>query len=215
MPAPARARLFIPKDQDIRQALKQRLEGEFPEGLVVEELAMKHGDYRVDVAVVGDRLHGYEIKSDADTLKRLPDQAKQFSLVFHRLTLVVGPEHLAGALGIVPKWWGVVLAVRDGFGGVGLQAIREATENPKPNYRWVARLLWRDELCAILKAHGHGAGLRKLKYWQVANRCLEVFTPEELTALVTAQLRVRKGAEPEAPDEPDEDYEPTDYSTWD
>jgi hypothetical protein len=210
-------KIFIPKDQDIRQALRRRLQAEFPAALVLDELAMKHGDFRVDLAVIAECLHGYEIKSDADTLKRLPDQAKQFSLVFHRMTLVVGPVHLAEALAIVPKWWGVTLAVRDGLGGADITAIRESGENPKPNYRWVARLLWRDELSALLRERGEAKGLKQLKYWQVANRCLEVFTPEELTAGVTRLLRVRKGTVAELP-EPVEyayDYEETDASTWD
>jgi hypothetical protein len=207
-------RLFIPKDQDIRQALRRRLQAEFPAALVLDELAMKHGDFRVDLAVIAECLHGYEIKSDADTLKRLPDQAKQFSLVFHRMTLVVGPVHLAEALMIVPKWWGVTLAVRDGLGGADLTAIRESGENPKPNYRWVVRLLWRDELTAMLKAHGV-RGYSKLKYWQVANRCLEVFTPEELTEGVTRLLRVRKGTGVEPPEPVEYEYEETDASTWD
>jgi hypothetical protein len=205
-------RIFIPKDQDIRRALRRQLEAWHPDALVLDELAMKHGDSRVDLVVIGDRLEGYEIKSDADTLKRLPDQAKQFSLVFHRMTLVVGPRHLGDALSIVPKWWGVTLAVRDGLGGADLTPIRESTENPKPNYRWVARLLWRDELCGLLKARGEGKGLKQLKYWQVANKCLEVFTPEELTEAVTRLLRLRKGA---AVEPPEAAYEENDASTWD
>lgn len=211
------AKIFVPKDQDIRRALRLRLELSFPEALVLDELAIKHGDYRVDVAVVGDMLHGYEIKSDADTLKRLPDQAKQFSLVFHRMNLVVGPEYLADALSIVPKWWGVTLAVRDAFGGVTLDEVRAPGDNPKMNYRWVVRLLWRDELTGLLRSRGDRAmALKKLKYWQVANRCLEVFTPEELTAAVTHHLRLRKGAPEPADDEVDGDaYEETDHSTWD
>jgi hypothetical protein len=83
------------------------------------------------------------------------------------------------------------------------------------NYRWVVRLLWRDELVGMLRSRGDKAtALKKLKYWQVANRCLEIFTPEELTAAVTSQLRLRKGPAPEAV----EDlyvYEVTDNSVWD
>jgi hypothetical protein len=207
--------LFVPRDHDIRQVLRTRLQLHFPTALVLDELAIKHGDFRVDMAVVGDLLQGYEIKSDADTLKRLPDQAKQFSLVFHRMSLVVGPEYLADALSVVPKWWGVTLAVRDGFGGVTLDEVREPGENPKQNYRWVVRLLWRDELAALLRERGEAKGLKQLKYWQVANRCLEVFTPEELTAAVTSQLRARKGPAAEVDEASYVVYEDNDYSTWD
>jgi hypothetical protein len=65
----------------------------------------------------------------------------------------------------------------------------------------------------MLRSRGDKAtALKKLKYWQVANRCLEIFTPEELTAAVTSQLRLRKGPAPEADAAA---YEENDYSTWD
>lgn len=203
----------------IRAALKDwlaRTEG--PEASVVDELAIKHGKYRVDVCSLTHHLHGYEIKSDQDTLRRLPAQAKQFSLAFHRMTLVIGPGLLGAALAEVPAWWGILLVTQNEAGETCFSALREAQENPKPNYRWVVRLLWRDELTACLKAKGI-RGYSKLKYWQVANRMLEVFTPEELTALVTQALRERKGLPlpPCREDEPaeDEPWEMTDNSYWD
>jgi len=166
-----------------------------PETAVVDELCIKHGKFRVDLAVVGDRLEGFEIKSDPDSLRRLPDQAKHFSLVFHRMTLVVGPGHLAQALPLIPKWWGIVLATQTAD-GADISPLRPALANPKPNYRWIVRLLWRAELSDVLKSHGHGRGASKLRYYAVANRLLEVFTPEELTALVCRKLREREAWAP-------------------
>lgn len=166
-----------------------------PETAVVDELCIKHGKFRVDLAVVGDRLEGYEIKSDPDSLRRLPDQAKHFSLVFHRMTLVVGPGHLSQALPLIPKWWGIMLATQTAH-GAEISQLRPALENPKPNYRWIVRLLWRKELSELLKAHGHGRGAYKLKYYAVANRMLEVFTPEAMTAMVCEKLREREAWAP-------------------
>lgn len=189
----ASPRLRAPRERTIRAALRNWLAERHPASAsVVDELAIKHGKFRVDVAVIADRLHGYEIKSDQDTLKRLPAQAKHFSLVFHRMTLVIGPELLASALSVVPRWWGIVLVTEGEDGEARFAELRAAEENPKPNYRWVVRLLWRDELTASLKAHGV-RGYSKLKYWEVANRMLETFSPEKLTAVVTETLRLRKG----------------------
>lgn len=50
------------------------------ERLVVEELGLFHGASRVDLAVVGRSLHGYEIKSDRDSLDRLEQQAADYRL---------------------------------------------------------------------------------------------------------------------------------------
>lgn len=188
----ASVRRTAPREVAIRQALHTHLRATLgAEATLIDELGVKHGEYRVDVAALADRLYGYEIKSDVDTLKRLPEQAKQFSLVFQRMHLVVGTEHLGEALLIIPKWWGILLATLDDAGGCAIAELRPALENPRPNYRWVVRLLWRDELRDLLKAAGQARGLSKLKYWQVANRMLEVFTPEELTAQVCRQLAER------------------------
>jgi hypothetical protein len=216
---PTVPRLRAPREPEIRAALKGWLQTALGgEAAIIDELAIKHGKYRVDVCALTDRLHGYEIKSDQDTLKRLPAQAKHFSLVFHRMTLVIGPGLLASALAIVPPWWGLMLVTQDETGEARFSILREPEENPKPNYRWVVRLLWRDELTACLKARGV-RGYSKLKYWEVANAMLATFTPDELTAHVTQVLRERKGepVEPfEAHDMHDEDgWIATDNSYWD
>ena len=48
--------------------------GENPNSRVVDELELLRGVVRVDVAVISDTLHGYEIKSASDNLIRLPNQ---------------------------------------------------------------------------------------------------------------------------------------------
>lgn len=197
---PTDNRLQAPRERLIRAALRGHLRDRFGyDAVIVDELAIKHGKFRVDLGVIKDKLHGYEIKSDQDTLMRLPAQAKHFSLVFHRMTLVVGPELLASALSIVPRWWGIMLVTKDEDGLAAFTELREAEENPKPNYRWVVRLLWRDELTTLLRDAGV-RGYSKLKYWEVANMMLKSFTPAELTAQVTGVLHRRKGGY-EVPDE--------------
>ena len=47
--APMASKIFIPRDSDIRLALRRRLEALHPDALVLDELAMKHGDFRVDL----------------------------------------------------------------------------------------------------------------------------------------------------------------------
>lgn len=215
-------KLRAPREPEIRAGLKGWIaETLGPQAAIIDELAIKHGKYRVDLCAITDRLHGYEIKSDQDTLKRLPAQSKHFSLVFHRMTLVIGPGLLGPAIAEVPAWWGIVLVTQDRDGGATFTVLREAQENPKPNYRWVVRLLWRDELTTCLKDQGV-RGYSKLKYWQVANLMLDSFTPEELTDRVTRGLRERKGQlPPPGEEEDDTDVEDADepvgydrHDTW-
>jgi hypothetical protein len=48
---------------------------------MLDEFGLEHGEVRVDVAVINGELHGYEIKSERDTLERLPRQVKAYSAV--------------------------------------------------------------------------------------------------------------------------------------
>ncbi len=63
------------RDRDVRQALRRKVLRDHigdSSTLVLDELGLRHGTCRVDIAVVNSLLHGYEIKSDADNLARLP-----------------------------------------------------------------------------------------------------------------------------------------------
>ena len=62
------------RDEDIRSVLRARLALEYgtdPSALVLDEFGLACSSARVDLAVVNGCLHGYEIKSDVDSLARL------------------------------------------------------------------------------------------------------------------------------------------------
>src|SRR5437899_2698377 len=77
-----------------------------PDTLVLNELGLRHGKCRADIAVVNGRLIGYEIKSDEDSLKRLEEQVQIYSAVFDRASVITGTKHLDAVLSQLPKWWG-------------------------------------------------------------------------------------------------------------
>ena len=68
------------------------------------------------MAAVNGVMHGFEIKSDIDSLARLPHQTELYSSVFDKITLVVGATHLYHAFNIIPDWWGVLVARIDKTG---------------------------------------------------------------------------------------------------
>ena len=80
----------------IRDSLKEVLGTVFSSGpKVIDEFGVMHGGARIDVAVVSDSfLYGYEIKSDYDTLCRLPNQVREYSPVFDEVSLIVGKNIL-------------------------------------------------------------------------------------------------------------------------
>ncbi len=77
------------RDQDIRDSLRQELVaayGSDSSTLIVEELGICCGMARVDVAVVNGELKGFEIKSEKDTLGRLPAQSGMYGKVFDTMS---------------------------------------------------------------------------------------------------------------------------------
>lgn len=179
-------------DFTIRRALLTRLANAATsrDAIIVEELGLCQNSVRVDVALVGDELHGFEIKSARDTLRRLPRQAGYFNRALERVTLVTCREHRAGIDEIAPPWWGIWEADGDGR-GVELKVVREGEPNPAIDPYALAQFLWSAEALEVLRARGLERGVlskpRKARWRRLAD---EVAT-EELRALVRARLRER------------------------
>src|SRR5690606_35081277 len=138
-----------------------------PRVLVVEELGLQHGMCRVDIAVVNGFLHGYEIKSDADTLVRLPQQVAAYSKALDRATLVVGERHVAAARTILPNWWGLKVITSGKRGALKIETERPVTNNPAVSGFYAAHLLWKDEILCVLNEYGITTGTSKLNRIQL------------------------------------------------
>jgi hypothetical protein len=121
-----------------------------PDTLLVEELGLLHGTCRADIAIVNGTMHGYELKSDRDTLRRLPEQIVAYAAVFDLVTLVVGERHLLDATEVIPDWWGIRIA-RLGSKGILFRDLKLPMENPCPDAMSVVMLLWREEALGLLR----------------------------------------------------------------
>lgn len=166
---------------------------------IIEELGVQHGTTRVDIAVVNGIMHGYEIKSDKDTLERLPEQIEEFSAVFDKITLVVGKQHLYEAIYMIPEWWGVVMAKVNSNNTVIFTTIREEEINQNQQSISIAKLLWKVEALKILEENGQAAGFysktRRTIYEKLANT-LDIQT---LNNKVREALFFRANWRPDAP----------------
>jgi hypothetical protein len=184
-------------DRDIRAVLKEELLRQYAndeDTLVLDEVGLRHGTARIDLLVVNDRLHGYEIKSDRDSLKRLPDQIRVYSSVMDRMTLVVGYRHAYDALRMVPEWWGVRLAEKKKrSGAIVLSDARSPCDNPGVDLNSVVALLWRDEALNILEEMEAAKGVRSKTRTDIYRRLVEVSKPEYLRAKIRQQLKSREG----------------------
>ncbi|MFC1949795.1 sce7726 family protein [Chloroflexota bacterium] len=141
------------KDRDIRLALIARLRELYandPHTIILQEFGLFEHRVRIDLAIVNGSMFGFEIKSDADTLERLPYQQEIYSKIFDRVTIVVGESQLSKIETIVPKWWGIWVAWNDAH-KVGLRIAREPSDNRNVDSRALVRCLWKQEALEIIK----------------------------------------------------------------
>jgi hypothetical protein len=125
-----------------------------PDTIVLDELGVDHGACRVDIAVINGHIRGLEIKADADVLDRLPGQVAAYGAVVDRATLLASPRHIARALPLLPEWWGVMSAEQRSSGVIAFRIVRREHANRSVDPLTLARLLWRPEAAAILRALG-------------------------------------------------------------
>jgi hypothetical protein len=178
-------------DPEIREILLPHLTG----GCVVDELPLGNTVgcmTRADlVHITPNLMHGYELKGDGDTLKRVPLQLSCYGAVFDRVTFVVTSKHFARILlpkyGL-PHWVGLAIACAD-----EINFVLPAKPVPTLNRKQLGVLLWREELASFLKSHGVKVTARTY-----VHECRDLLSSEniqldDLRAYVRERLTIRMG----------------------
>jgi hypothetical protein len=142
------------RDKDIRRFLLPHIREQHRTAgtLVVEEYG-GCWDTRPDVAVFERHsFHAYEIKSDHDTLNRLPRQMEGYASLFDQLTVCCGPVHFEKVAALAPDWVGLLLIESAGLGRGRLTQRRPARRNPGRRHPEFA--LHQTEAQRLLREHG-------------------------------------------------------------
>ncbi len=183
------------RESDVREALRNNLIDEFKYDLstkLINEMQVCFGQARVDIAVINGFLHGYEIKSDSDTLERLPQQVYCYSKVFDFVTLVCGEGFLGEIDSIIPRWWGVKVATIDSEGDVAIRVIRDPEENTSIDPLSLVQLLWKDETLSVLASRGLDRGVRSKSKWDIWDKMIQTMDLDDLRQAVREYLKKRE-----------------------
>ncbi len=162
------------RDADIRNVLVPDLKLQYDNSdtLIIQELGLCQGSVRVDVAVVNGSIHGYEIKSERDTLSRLESQQEIYNKVLDFVTIVADTRHLQKIEQTVPCWWGID-KVTEKNGIPSTCTIRPGSRNPKVDPLSLVQLLWRDEALELLRKYNLHKGItskpRRVLWDRLAN----------------------------------------------
>ncbi|KXG44571.1 sce7726 family protein [Tepidibacillus decaturensis] len=182
------------KDQDVRNVLLEELNSIYSEDentIIINELGIDFGASRIDIAVVNGIMHGYEIKSESDTLNRLPKQMEYYNRVFERMTIVVDRKYYEETKNLVPKWWGITI-VNKKNGSIQLQQKRKGRKRTPQDKELLLKLLWKDELEKFVDVLGLPKHFKRLKKLQL----LDLFCSEAeiniIRPFVYEALKTRK-----------------------
>jgi hypothetical protein len=143
------------QDSDIRKLLHPYLKKEnkkYKDTIIVDEFDLCSGLSRIDVAVVNGVIHGYEIKSEEDTLIRLPNQITYYNKSLEKISIITNKSHLKQIKQLVPNWWGVLIVKSAGKKNI-ITELRRAKSNPQLDADSLLQILWKDELVSIINKY--------------------------------------------------------------
>jgi hypothetical protein len=186
-------------DAEIRTALHRKVLRAFHrcnDTLVIDELGLAHAKARIDVAVINGNVHGFEIKSAADTLTRLPQQLELYEQCLEKLTIVCAEKHIPGVRDLAPRWCGITKVTIGPRGGIVFITVREPKRNHNIQPYRLAHLLWRSEAVALLTQANASPKLlrapRKTLYKSLAAQ----FSVAEITAFIKQSMASRQDWRP-------------------
>ncbi|MEP7235533.1 MAG: sce7726 family protein [Ignavibacteriota bacterium] len=158
---------------------------------IVNELGICQGVARIDIAMINGSLSGFEIKSEKDTLSRLPRQISFYNKVFDFITIVTTDTHLAGVRQLIPHWWGISVAAKENE-VIKITTLKECDLNENVDIFSLSQLLWRDEALELLSHHGIDRGLRNKPRAILWKQISASFPYEEVSRFVRHRLKTRE-----------------------
>jgi hypothetical protein len=176
-------------DKDIRTKLNEELRAFAPKkSVIINEYGVWNN--RIDVALIENCLVGYEIKSDKDTLIRLPQQVDLYNKVFDYVSIVCTEKYITRIMLSVPAWYGIIEVYQD-FVEICLKTIRTPIRNPNLNAEYLAGLLWRDESLVLLDKYSSEHGLKNKRKDLMHDKLCSLLSIRELHKEVINTLKQR------------------------
>lgn len=161
--------------------------------VILNELGLKNGESRADIAVLNGKMIGYEIKTEKDSLTRLASQVNSYSQIFDRAIVILAEKHLKKAKAIIPEWWGIYLIKPSNIENHIFKYERKAKMNPSQDSFSIAQLLWKEEALevanTIFNCNLRSNTDRQEIYKMISSKC----APKKLSKIVMGYLKKREG----------------------
>lgn len=150
---------------------------------------LRTGGSILDVAVFNGTSTAYEIKTEYDTLARLPDQLRDYLRVFDKVFVVTYAAAVDSVLKVIPQDVGLMVLTTRG----ALSTVREATSNiARLDLDCMFNVLRRSEYLRILeRTHQWQADVPRGYLFAEAKRRFCELEPEVAHAEAVSELRLR------------------------
>ena len=147
--------MHVIKEKAIKAALIDWLysKGHIDDAVLINEMVVANWARRADLALANGRLHGFEIKSAYDSLKRLPGQVESFQKHFDKVTVVAASKFIPEILRDYPDEVGVLEVCLSGD-RVMLRQARSGRIAEVRDRQVIASLITRVELEKLLRQEG-------------------------------------------------------------
>lgn len=143
------------REKEIKAALIDWVyaKGLVDDAVIISELVVANWSRRADLAIANGKLYAYEIKSSADTLKRLPGQVDVFSSYFDKVTVVAAAKFIPKILESYPAEVGVLEVIeKDGL--VRLRQARAGRLSENRDASALAAFLTKADISKLLRSEG-------------------------------------------------------------
>jgi hypothetical protein len=174
----------------IRHLSLQRKDYNPKKDILISEMGLCRGISRVDLAVINGVIHGYEIKSDVDNLRRLSSQIAIYEKYFSFLTVITTETHIRHLRSHLPKWIGITKAEFH-RGKISFIELRKAKKNSHIEKQMIVQLLWRQEALAVLENMGADKGVRSKNKDAIWSKLATLIDTKDLIAEIKNTLSIR------------------------
>lgn len=122
------------------------------DAVIINEMVVANWSRRADIAVANGRLYGFEIKSQFDTLKRLPGQIESFQEHFDKVVIVAASKFIDSIKVQYPEDVGI-LEVYVNSGVPRLRQVRAGRIREVKDIARLTSLITKAEIERFLKAN--------------------------------------------------------------
>lgn len=195
-------------DLEIRNNLKTgplKKYFEDSDSLVLDEFNISLGLVRADIAIVNGVLHGIEIKSEKDTLKRLDNQLKEYERFFEYITIVTCEKFQEKIIDTIPINYGVII-VKSKKDRVIFEKLRKAKKNYNVDKLCLVQALWKEELIEIIETLDYKKGFKSKSKSFLYQIICDNFTTKQLLDIVKQKIKSRLNWRVDSRRIPNDDY---------